>query len=103
MVLDTPATARPIRRPGAPLPSQPRVPRTGCAGSYPFASSLPGCGRETRQLIAYDFAALHYEPYALQLADVRQGIPRNSDQVGKFAPLDRADLILQPQHFGVDH
>src|SRR6266702_5687722 len=57
------------------------------------------------EIVPDDHAALHHKAHALHFGDVRERISRNSDDVGEFAFLDAADLLLDAviQHVGGVH
>jgi hypothetical protein len=58
-------------------------------------------GRACRQLVTDDLAALHDKFDPLKLGDVRKRIARHRDEVGVLALVDRTDVVLPAQHFGV--
>src|SRR5437764_14187834 len=68
-------------------------------GAAPWPSKragfeLPRGGRGRAEVVADDLAALYHELDSRQLADVRQRVARDRDQIGKLALLDRSDPIL---------
>src|SRR5262249_23286600 len=46
-----------------------------------------------RKLISDHLAALHHESDAFQLANLSNGVTGNSDKIGKFPRLNRADTV----------
>src|ERR1700730_2091675 len=52
-----------------------------------------------REIIPDQLAILHHEANALEFVNVRNGISRNSDEIGEFPRLERAHTILPAQHF----
>jgi hypothetical protein len=52
-----------------------------------------------RKVIPYHLAALHHEPNALELCNVRDRITGDGDEVGEFPGLHPAHAVLPAQHF----
>src|SRR5579883_1957960 len=81
----------------APQESTPRF-RREARGPVP----LPRRRGVLRQLVADDPAALHDEPDALQLGNIRERVAGDRDDIGIFALFDRSDVILPAERLGVD-
>src|ERR1700722_16541972 len=62
-----------------------------------------GCRPKSIQFISDDLAALHHKLHSLKFSNVFQRVARNSDHIGKFAFVDRANPVLPAQHFRIDH
>src|SRR5438445_3100536 len=51
------------------------------------------------KIVPDDFAAFHHQANALEFGDAGEGMARDRDQVGKFAGLNRSNMVLPAQHF----
>src|SRR6266700_4505970 len=68
-------------------------------------ANLVGTALVPGESVPDDHAALHHKAHPLHFSHVRERISRNSDDVGEFAFLDAADVLLDAviQHVGGIH
>src|SRR6266478_8434183 len=52
-------------------------------------------------IISVDHAFLHDEEHLFGLTDIFRGVTRDGHDVGEFAGIQRADLVLHAEKFGV--